>query len=148
MKNLYLALMCLALLVVNTHAAAPVATVKTVKAAKNAESVLFTILKLFSEGQITEIANHVDDKMIGYTQFFEAINQASNKKKDIKISSKEKRTTKGKDIFIIQLEWEQRYLELPGLAPKLVKGKTLFLFQLIDKNWKLTSQSGDNIFAL
>lgn len=110
--------------------------------------ILDSMVKNFENSDLIQLNKDLDETMIGYTQLQESIKLALNSQKQIKIKLGPKRYTKAKEIYVIQCDWEKTYLLLPNLSPKKVKGRTLFLFQLKNKEWKLASVSGDNIFSL
>ena len=107
-----------------------------------AKKSLNNLLQAYAQGNIAEAEGLIDPVMLGYQQLVDAMRSSVSSQKQIKIHLKEAKFTTAKDIVVIRTSWEKRYLS------NVVSGKTLFLMQLIRKEWTLSSQSGDNIFAM
>ena len=113
-----------------------------------ADTLLDSIVKNFESAEAAGLSKSFDETMIGYTQLQESVKAALNSQKQVKIKLGVKKFTKAKDIYVIQCDWVKTYLLMPNLTAQKVSGRTLFLFQLKNKQWKLASMSGDNIFSL
>ena len=113
-----------------------------------ADIQLDSMIKNYENSDSQQLGKNFDESMIGFTQLQESVKVALNVQRQIKIKLGAKRFTKAKEIYVIQCDWEKSYLMMPNLIPKKVSGRTLFLFQFKNKEWKLASLSGDNIFSL
>lgn len=119
---------------------------------KAAESAVFetlrSLLKNYADGNTNAAESQIDNRMVGYTTLVAQLRQSSAGQKQIEFNLQPPRYTKAKGVYILNVSWQKRYLDTPNLTPKLLSGQSTFMFQRIDKTWKLSSLSGDNPFAL
>lgn len=123
-------------------------TPKSKKRASEAFMALKNILKNYASGDTAAVEAQIDTRMVGLAQLMDQMRQSSSVQKNIDIVLQEPRYTKSRQVYVVNVEWQKRYNQLPNMNTQLVSGQSTFMFQHIDKKWKMSSLSGDNPFAL
>lgn len=116
-------------------------------ASADALAALQGIFAAYAEGQILRAEAMVESAMIGRQQLIDAMRLSISQQKQVRISLHDTQMVIGRDVVVIRSGWDKRYLTLPDMAPIARKGQTIFLMQLAKDGWKLTGQSGDNLFS-
>ena len=113
----------------------------------DALAVLEDIFTAYSDEHELEAEAMVSPAMIGYQKLLDAMRLSSSRQKQIRISLHDTQMVIVDDVVVIHTSWEKRHITLPDSVPMLRKGQSIFRMQTTKEGWKLTGQSGDNVFA-
>lgn len=113
----------------------------------DALAALEDIFTAYSDEHELEAEAMVSPAMIGYQKLLDAMRLSSSRQNQIRISLHDTQMVIVDDVVVIHTSWEKRHITLPDSVPMLRKGQSIFRMQTSKEGWKLTGQSGDNVFS-
>lgn len=114
---------------------------------QQARAAFESLVRAYERGDVLAFERELDADMIGRGRFIDALQRDANAMRNLRVHLSDLQLSAGRDVAVVNVRWEKRFLGATDLQPGLQTGRSVILMHRDDGGWRMASVSGDNLFG-
>ncbi len=111
------------------------------------EKTFNEMISYYESGQIDILRQKLDPQMIGFQNIIDGLTLESKKCKQMRLEFKDKKTSVGPDLAVVQTSWEKRCILIPSMTATQDSGQSSLLLHKGLGKWSVSGIAGASPFA-
>jgi hypothetical protein len=116
--------------------------------AADAQLALDQLIAAYERSDVTALRSLLDPGFLGYQRFINGAQLDFHTNRLLRIHFGIPRTTTGRDVAVLQLDWEKRFVDAETFKPRSTSGHLTVLLHRTAAGWRLAALHGESPFEM